>query len=314
MSNRVFGIINTQNTCFMNSVLQVLFNVSELRRYIITLDHNHPMIQTFKKVLIYWEKNQENKKVLLKSLCDSVYKHLQFDEGEQQDAHEFFYKFVDCIHEITKKDVILRSNMTTRTGALVACEQAWNKFCQKNYSPIISTFYGQFKNIIECPCSNKSVTREHHCGISVDVSENLLSSIDKYFEAQTIDGYNCDKCNTVQSVVQKRNIEIMPEIMVIQINRFMYNGMKNTRVLPFPITFNIAKYINKEFRVDELTYSLVGIVCHYGNFQNSGHYNVIFKHSDGAWYLADDEHVQVMTQMPLDRIGSTAYMLFYRRL
>ena len=314
MANQVFGIINTQNTCFMNSVLQVLLNIPELRNQVKEKDNDHPLFQAFKKIVLYWERNTESRQVLLKSLCQAVYEHLHFRRGEQQDAHEFFYKFIDHLHELTKQDVVLTAKQNNRNTALVECEQAWNKFCRNNYSAIISTFYAQCKNTITCPCSHQSLNREQHCGIMVDVAEHLSDSIEQYFKGQVIDGYKCESCHTRQRVSQQRRIEVLPEVLVIQVNRFLDNNFKNNKVLPFTHELDLGLYVEPDLGTHHIQYKLVGMVCHYGSLLNSGHYNVVFKHNDGHWYIADDEHVRQIKQVSMQQMGSTAYMFFYRRV
>ncbi len=313
-TNKVFGIVNIGNTCFMNSVLQVLFNIKPLTDALLKIESSHPVIQQYQKILNYWKNNTTNKVVKLQNFCQALYEHTHFNQHQQQDAHEFIYTILDIIHENIKYPVIINTTHDP-TDKTIKCKEEWINFCQKNFSVIIPTFYGQIRNTKKCQnCSNESLTREQICGITLDAhAQSMTNALDQYFMNNIIVDYKCEKCNEVQNVVQQKVFEILPEYMIVQLNRFEGINHKNHDIFGFSSIMNLNDYVEPEFRDPKIKYELCGIICHYGSMY-SGHYNVIFKHADNTWYYADDEIVRKMTNVISQNVIRNAYLLIYQKV
>lgn len=313
-TNKIFGIVNMGNTCFMNSILQILFNVKPLTNALLQISSEHPVIQQYQKILQYWTNNSSDKIVKLQNFCDSVYKNTHLHHGQQQDAHEFLYILLDIIHENIKHDVLLLAKTSNNNEKAILCEKEWKRFCKNNYSVIIPTFYGQIRNEIICDCSHASITREQICGLSLDVqATSITNALDQYFTQSVITDYKCEKCNKVQNICQTKMLEILPEYMVIQLNRFMGFNHKNNSIFGFSPYININDYVEPEFQEDGIKYEICGIICHYGSMQ-SGHYNVILKHADKKWYFADDEIVRPLKTAINEHVVRNAYLLIYKKV
>jgi ubiquitin C-terminal hydrolase len=312
-TNKIFGIVNMGNTCFMNSILQILFNVKPLTDTLLEISSEHPIIQQYQKILKYWKHNESSKVVKLQNFCKSIYTNTHLIHGQQQDAHEFLYILLDTIHEQIKQNVIITSTNNNNNDNALLCEKEWKKFCKDNYSIIIPTFYGQIRTEKECNCSYKSIIREQVCGLSLDVqAKSMTNALDQYFSNSVISDYKCEKCKKVQDIVKKKVLEILPEYMIIQLNRFMGFNHKNNGIFGFSPFININDYVEPEFKEDGIKYELCGIICHYGSM-HSGHYNVILKHSDNKWYYADDEIIEQLNTTITENIVRNAYLLIYKK-
>lgn len=311
--NKIFGIVNLGNTCFMNSILQILFNIEPLTNTLLDISSDNQIIQQYQKILKYWKTNNSNKVVKLKNFCETIFENTHFYRHQQQDAHEFLYLLLDIIHENIKQDVIINSVNKSNNKQALICEETWKNFCKNNFSVVIPTFYGQIRTEIKCNCSHKSIMREQICGITLEVqARTMTNALDQYFNNSIISDYKCEKCKTVQDIQQKKVIEILPEYMIIQLNRFMGLNHKNNSIFGFSSYININDYIEPEFIDDGIKYELCGIICHYGSM-HSGHYNVYLKHCNKKWYYADDEIIQEMTGIDEDIIRNI-YLLIYKRV
>lgn len=80
------GIVNTGNSCFMNSTIQMLFYCSQIRSQIMSLNSGG-VLKVLKDVMVHLEKglaNYRDEKQLKKLEC-------QFRKGkEQKDSYEYF--------------------------------------------------------------------------------------------------------------------------------------------------------------------------------------------------------------------------------
>ena len=95
-----------------------------------------------------------------------------------------------------------------------------------------------------------------------------------------------------------------PNILLIQINRFSVSNLhgrprKNNH--PFGISENIM--------LDQMNYTLLGLIEHHGVFINSRHY-VSYIRQNNKWYHYDDKHI---TETNLLTLSNDVYLVFYAK-
>ena len=106
------------------------------------------------------------------------------------------------------------------------------------------------------------------------------------------------KCKSIKAR-QTRKIQIHPEVLLIQIKRFVDKRRKNSKYGGIPMKLHDGNKM----------YTLIGTVEHSGAL-NSGHYkSKCWNEKRGKWYMMDDDRVETVR---LDSISTDkAYMLFY---
>ncbi|XP_071960170.1 ubiquitin carboxyl-terminal hydrolase 19-like [Antedon mediterranea] len=169
------GLDNMGNTCFMNSVLQVLANTRELREYVMSgspqneLNQENPLGSSGKLMIAF--------AVLMKSLWGGTHRSIapkklkalvaakasQFMGYAQHDAQEFMAFLLDILHEdvnrVKKKPYFENKEDTTNRPAQELADEAWKRHRARNDSVIVDLFHGQYKSKLVCPTCNKvSVT------------------------------------------------------------------------------------------------------------------------------------------------------------
>lgn len=313
-ANKIFGIVNVGNTCYMNSIVQLLFNIKPLSDTLLRTNTDNMILQNYKKILQYRKNNTSKKIVKLENFCNQIFQDTYFERGQQHDAHEFLYVILDIIHEQIKNNVIITYDNYNDNKIHRDCETEWKKFCKDNYSVVIPTFYGQIRVEKTCVCQYTSIVREQVCGITLQVKHgNMENALHEYFSNSIINDYKCEKCEQVQDIVQKKSIEILPDFMIVQLNRFTGHGYhKNNQIFGFSQSINIGNYVESTFAANNIKYELDAIICHYGSII-SGHYNVILKHQ-GKWFYVDDEIVHKMRHTINNNIIRNAYLLVYKRV
>ncbi|XP_033126172.1 ubiquitin carboxyl-terminal hydrolase 19-like [Anneissia japonica] len=165
------GLDNMGNTCFMNSVLQVLANTRELREYVLSglpmqndLNPENPLGSSGKLMVAFavliknlWSGN--HKSVAPKKLKALVAgKASQFMGYAQHDAQEFMAFLLDILHEDVnrvKKKPYFENVEGTNLPEQVLADEAWKRHKARNDSVIVDLFHGQYKSKLVCPVCNK---------------------------------------------------------------------------------------------------------------------------------------------------------------
>lgn len=168
-------------------------------------------------------------------------------------------------------------------------------------------YTGKYTRVTRCDsCNNLNKTPESFEHLVIHISPSIISSINQYFSAQTVE-LSCDTCgkNKTKHTSQMR-LNSNPALLYIILNRFQPKNNKwvknHTQVaIPLRVIFN-----------ESMKYELVYAAIHHGNV-NSGHYTCYLKHSSG-WVKMDDSR---MIQIPVDqlkRILSHSYILLYKQI
>ncbi|KAH9512955.1 Ubiquitin carboxyl-terminal hydrolase 15, partial [Bulinus truncatus] len=177
------GLANLGNTCFMNSALQCMLNVSRLTEYMLSnkwekeLNKENPLGMKGEIAITYAELAKDvwsgqrsytvprNFKVAVGRFAP------QFSGYQQQDSQELMAFLLDGLHEdlnrIRKKPYIELKDSGGRPDKIVA-KEAWDNYKKRNDSVIVDIFHGLLKSTVRCPdCEKISVTFDPFCYLSL---------------------------------------------------------------------------------------------------------------------------------------------------
>jgi ubiquitin C-terminal hydrolase len=297
-----FGLTNNSNTCYINSVLQLLIDIKPLRKYITKFTNNieldKSVLLSFSKIIKYYDINKDDNIVVNpKSFLLEVFKQFHFKESRQEDAHEFLYCFIDYLHEALKVKNVKNVNKYNKE---------WKKYCKNNYSIITKLFYGQLRSKIYCECGESSISYSPFCGMTISSDyENIQKGIENYLTGDIVET-TCDKCkiNSLKNI--QKNMEIIPKYLIVQVSRFNNNLTKSSNPIDYTSDININ---NQKF-------TLVGNIYHAGQI-NFGHYLCSVKDEDKTtWNIFNDDSIN---KIESDKINESffkkqVYILIFKNV
>uniref|UniRef100_H2ZHP0 ubiquitinyl hydrolase 1 n=1 Tax=Ciona savignyi TaxID=51511 RepID=H2ZHP0_CIOSA len=326
------GLRNLGNSCYMNSVLQCMFNMTQLAEYILSNSYTRDLNRV--NAIGHGGKVAESFSVLLRAVWSSKYEFIVpsdfkyiigninpiFAGLTQEDSQEFLMLLLDGLHEDLNKASPSEYKEEPDNDALdddEAAKLAWKYHKRRNESIIVELLKGQFKATVKClHCGKVSRKFDPFMFLSLPLPQksssvyDILNSFQKVEKMTGSDRWHCPSCKTLRDAVRSIVIWKLPPVLIIHFKRFVHTGRWRDKIhtnISYPISqLDLNRFISSSQKRPK--YDLFAVSHHQGAGLDSGHYTASCKSVlDNNWYKFDDTEV-MRTSAPQ---GPTASILFY---
>ncbi|KAM3591297.1 uncharacterized protein V6R79_026270 [Siganus canaliculatus] len=267
------GLYNQGATCYLNSVLQVLFRTEDFRAAVER--HNHGNCLDCRLQSLFDELKRRTGRTQSITSCLGITRVY-----EQQDAAEYLEKILS----LSNPDVsqVFHGLLTNRT----TCSSCGTE----------TDSDGPFWNL---PLALVDSDTELY---------SVVSGIEDFFREKHFKGENrvyCDSCHAKSNAFTKRVIKNHPEVLMLLLKRFTFDY----KYMQY-IKINSDVIIPDTLQIPEnQTYELYAVVDHFGSLRG-GHYTATIN-VNGEWYTFNDSRVTKTQQVNIT--SSSAYLLFYKK-
>lgn len=344
----VCGIVNTQSTCYANTLIQCIRacpNLVAVFKHMITKEeHRRPSLaHAFSNLIIEMDKVADGHVVQPNTFLKTFAETVPFmDVFTQNDLHEAFMVIWNRMNEdvATKRATpALRPNTgdTLLLGKLrMKCEASWWKMLGHEYSPLVEAVYGQ--QIIQIECGYCKYIHHNYQPFNVlevpipapaplqqqkqqQQQPTLADCLRAGLQLEVLNSgkdnttnWTCSKCK--QTVPSEKTCHIWktPPTLIICLKRFVpFNGrsVKNDTPVQVPDTLHMYP-LSERTPTSSIpaTYQLMAVGHHVGAL-SFGHY---FAHCNfnGEWKNMNDTNIRAVSKAERHQsTASSSYMLFY---
>ncbi|XP_030609125.1 ubiquitin carboxyl-terminal hydrolase 19-like isoform X2 [Archocentrus centrarchus] len=281
--NKYHGLMNQGATCYLNSVLQVLFMTKDFREAVTRFSDENP--------------------------------HTEFIDHHLKALFDDLQKYTTYTYNITKKLGI--DNVNEQRDAA----EYFERVLRKTSHEASKIFHGKLANKTTCHRCHTETDRDApfwHLPLSLveSCSEvySVMNGIEEYFKPSVLCGENqmyCDECDEKVDATLRDVIKYHPDVLILLLKRFEFNYdymsyVKISCPVEVPYTLQIP---------ESQTYELYAVVDHFGNLR-CGHYRATIKIQEekDQWFNFDDTSVtSAAKQKDHTERSQTAYILFYRK-
>ena len=283
---KIFGLVNHNNYCFMNSSLQIFFHLERFVEKIVNikLNNNNQLLSIeIQNILKITENNSIADPIKIKNIINSI--QPEYKNDDQEDAFELITIFLEQLkQELKNIDNNYKPNININDNEEL---NAWNKFKKRHIDKYNSFFWELFYGIIkkEIICEKKHRILINYIPFNIielpQFNENItLINLIEYFqkENEVFAKYECNKCGEIDKYFIKKTIITLPKYLLIYSDK---NKIK---------TINEIKYkdIIKEESKNNDIYQLKGLIGYNGNSYSGHYYSRCKIYND--WYYFSDSH------------------------
>ncbi|XP_046856479.1 uncharacterized protein LOC124449586 isoform X3 [Xenia sp. Carnegie-2017] len=302
------GLYNLGNTCFLNSVIQVLTYTPPLVNYLATQEHTSQCVKVGfcmlcelqRHVLRTFSHQQSEaiKPLAILHKLKFIAKHLRF--GQQEDSHEFLRYVVDGMTKSCLVGISDKLDLYTKSTTVVH-----------------QIFGGYYRSQVTCErCQHTSNKFDPLMEVLLDIKNvySVYNALQKLISVELLNGdnmYLCPRCKLKVPAKKRIQIHEPPNVLTMCLKRFDCHSLFASKInkdISYPETLNLRPFLSIK-QGCAINFKLFAVLVHAGYSCNSGHYYCFVKAANGSWYQMNDASVRQVSLKTV--LGQQAYLLFY---
>ena len=231
-------------SCYINSILAILQNTPIFTDYIVNGEFPEETIIHKLQELFKCSLKNPNKVLQTTSFRKKITeKNFIWGELEQQDSQEFLTFLISSLEEEVKQNVVFIPQLKNNTLSInkgifktdedifignIMAQLQWEKFVEKEYSPIKMLFTGQLHEQTICDnCGYINNKYDIFQNLQLDITgSTLIKCLNNYSLERKLDKDNmvyCNYCHMKNRANTKSGIWKCPKILIINLKRFKMN-------------------------------------------------------------------------------------------
>lgn len=289
------GIINQGATCYLNTLLQCLYNDSVFRTIVHSSEGNALVLKELKRLFAFLSLSETSAISSVDLVAGFGWSKSQ--AFEQHDVHELFSVLIDALGKVS-------TELNDKIKGL---------------------FEGVTKETIKCPsCSYEGISETAFLNLSIDLPDKLESGeagasvlsvslsdlLIAHVKPEILDIDNQWQCSGCDNKVQaKKFLQYvhLPDCLFIHLKRFRFDPTtrrrrKLTTAVTFPFSLDSALLLPGNKSSD---YVLTGVLIHTGTAMG-GHYRAFLKSENSeTWFDFNDS---IVTELSKEEVRSLFYV------
>jgi len=305
---KIYGFRNEGNNCYLNSSLQLLTRIKELKEEVLNFgasfqdnETEGKLIVEFRKILNSIENSADNNLIINPSRLKRIMGNVdsKYFYNGQEDSNEFISNFLNALlSETGNKEAPLKKLNIQNESDKKPYESLFKKFFKKRGdSFVIDLFYGILKTTKFCKNCGKtssiklSVYNMLEFQLYILAKKNpkkdltLQELYKNYLEDKLSEGESCSFCES-DKIYLRPSIYTLPKYLMICLQRASDNEYFYNKVI-YPSNLKIKG----EFEENNCSYILDCVIEHSGG-SGFGHYTslVPIDKDNSTWWRFSDSY------------------------
>ena len=307
-SQKIYGFRNEGNNCYLNSSLQLLTRIKELKDEVLNFGKSFQdnetqgnLIVEFRKILNSIENSSHNNLIInplkLKRIMGNV--DSKYFYNGQEDSNEFISNFLNALlSETGNKEAPLKKINITNESDKKPYETLFKKFFKRRGdSFVIDLFYGILKTTKFCKNCGKTSSIKlsmynmlefqlYILGKKNPNKDLSLSELYKnYLDDKLSEGESCSFCDS-DNIYLRPSVYTLPKYLMICLQRACDNQYFHNKVI-YPSNLKIKG----EFDDNVSSYILDCVIEHSGG-SGFGHYTALvpIDKDNNTWWRFSDSY------------------------